>query len=349
MSAAFRRKSALAAAAAVAALLAAASVHRCLAPVRPVSSGASARATSLALGGFRGLLADVLWLRATRLQEERRFVELVQLSDWITELEPDNEEVWVFHAWNLSYNVSFLMSRAEDRWRWVSGGISLLRDRGIPANPRSARLRQELGWIFQHKLGMDSDTASPFYRESWANEISGYLGEDGAAPDVDSISAEELRDSLSMDAGLMHEIENEFGAALDWRLPMASSLYWAYGALRDCAPGEKDEMPCRRMVYSSLIDLSMHGDGANFALVPATVRFIEETMEKNGFSGTRFAYAVYLRDAAILFSKAAPEVSGAYLGKLADFFAGNGIESLPPLERLDDNMMMSLLGRIGIY
>ena len=38
--------------------------------------------TTVALGGFRGILADLLWLRAARMQEQGRFLELVQLSEW---------------------------------------------------------------------------------------------------------------------------------------------------------------------------------------------------------------------------------------------------------------------------
>ena len=48
---------------------------------------------TVALGGFRGVAADMLWLRAGRLQEQRRFVELVQLSEWITALEPEAPQV----------------------------------------------------------------------------------------------------------------------------------------------------------------------------------------------------------------------------------------------------------------
>ena len=54
--------------------------------------------TTVALGGFRGLIADVLWLRATRMQEEGKYFEIVQLSDWITKLEPRFTPVWSFHA-----------------------------------------------------------------------------------------------------------------------------------------------------------------------------------------------------------------------------------------------------------
>ena len=54
--------------------------------------------TTVALGGFRGMLADFLWLRASRLQQEGQYFELVQLADWITKLEPRFTTVWAYHA-----------------------------------------------------------------------------------------------------------------------------------------------------------------------------------------------------------------------------------------------------------
>ena len=40
--------------------------------------------TTLALGGFRGLISNVLWIRANDLQEQDKFFEMAQLADWIT-------------------------------------------------------------------------------------------------------------------------------------------------------------------------------------------------------------------------------------------------------------------------
>ena len=40
--------------------------------------------SSVALGGFRGLMANALWFRVTRLQDEGRFFEALSLADWIT-------------------------------------------------------------------------------------------------------------------------------------------------------------------------------------------------------------------------------------------------------------------------
>ena len=109
--------------------------------------------TTVALGGFRGILADVLWMRAGTLQDEGRYFELVQLSDWIVKLQPRSPAIWAYHAWNMAYNISALMSAPAERWRWVRNGLVLLRDEGMVYNPGSARLHQELAWMFLHKLG----------------------------------------------------------------------------------------------------------------------------------------------------------------------------------------------------
>src|SRR5438046_5121651 len=62
--------------------------------------------TTVALGGFRGLIANALWIRATELQDEDKFFEMAQLSDWITKLEPHFAQVWAHEAWNMAYNIS---------------------------------------------------------------------------------------------------------------------------------------------------------------------------------------------------------------------------------------------------
>src|SRR2546421_12661264 len=62
--------------------------------------------TTVALGGFRGLISNALWIRANDLQEEDKFFEMSQLADWITKLEPHFVQVWLVQAWNMAYNIS---------------------------------------------------------------------------------------------------------------------------------------------------------------------------------------------------------------------------------------------------
>ena len=91
--------------------------------------------TTVALGGFRGLIANALWIRTTELQEDGKYFEAVQLADWITKLQPHFSQVWANQAWNMAYNISVKFPNPEDRWLWVQRGIELLRDQGLQYNP----------------------------------------------------------------------------------------------------------------------------------------------------------------------------------------------------------------------
>src|SRR3954469_21582274 len=94
--------------------------------------------TTVALGGFRGLIANALWIRANDLQEEGKYFEMVQLADWITKLEPTFTQVWLVQSWNMAYNISVKFTDPADRWRWVQRGIELLRDNGLRYSPNEA-------------------------------------------------------------------------------------------------------------------------------------------------------------------------------------------------------------------
>ena len=95
---------------------------------------------TVAMGAFRGLVVDILWMRADKLKEEGQFFDAKQLAEWITTLQPRFAAVWEFHAWNMAYNISVAIpaSQPEQRWRWVRNGYELLRDKGIPTNPSSS-------------------------------------------------------------------------------------------------------------------------------------------------------------------------------------------------------------------
>jgi hypothetical protein len=121
---------------------------------------------TVAMGAFRGLLVDILWLRADKLKDEGEFFDAKQIAEWITTLQPRFASVWEFQAWNMAYNISVAIpaTQPEERWRWVKNGYELLRDQGIPLNPKSILLYRELARIFQHKIGSVSDDAHKYYK-----------------------------------------------------------------------------------------------------------------------------------------------------------------------------------------
>src|SRR5438067_9113449 len=123
--------------------------------------------TTVALGGFRGLISNALWIRASDLQDEDKFFEMAQLADWITKLEPHFVQVWLVQAWNMAYNISVKFTDFGDRWRWVKRGIELLRDQGLVYNPNETLIYRELAWFFQHKIGQNMDDANMHYKQEW--------------------------------------------------------------------------------------------------------------------------------------------------------------------------------------
>lgn len=168
-------------------------------------------------GGLRSIAAEVIWFRADRLQEEGRYVELAQLANLLTVMEPHTPEVWSYASWNLAYNVSVMMGTFEDRWRWVRAALELLRDNGIALNPRSPELYRELAWMFELKLGAHIDSAAEVYRKAWADIVR----------DVKSRGAWE---ELAMDPVSMAYIEQATGFD-DWTDPQLSAIYWAVKGL----------------------------------------------------------------------------------------------------------------------
>ncbi len=126
--------------------------------------------STMALGGFRGLIADILWIRAGDLQQKGKYYELVQLSDWILKLQPKFSAAASHMGWNMAYNVSVACKRPEDRWRWVRRGIQLMQD-AVTMNPNDPNVYHELGWIYQHKLGNVLDDAQRYYKETMAREL----------------------------------------------------------------------------------------------------------------------------------------------------------------------------------
>lgn len=133
-------------------------------------------ALGIAMGAFRGLFVNVLWIRANNLKEAGKYYEARDLASAITKLQPRFPRVWVFHAWNMAYNISVTTQTREERWNWVNQGIQLLRDEGIPANPNDMLLHKELAWIYLHKIQGYTDDANGYYKRRFAEEWTWVLG-----------------------------------------------------------------------------------------------------------------------------------------------------------------------------
>ncbi len=279
--------------------------------------------TTVALGGFRGLISNFLWMRASDLQQDDKFFEAAQLADWITKLEPTFASVWVFQGWNMAYNISVKFKDFPDRWRWVQRGIELMRDDGLRYNPTSVDLYRELAWQFQHKMGANLDDANMYYKSQWALQMKPFFGPDGTnldlllhPPDAAArTNAVCFREQFKMDPDFVKQVDTEYGP-FDWRLPEAHAIYWGARGLAVAKENpdkvkSDDLIKLRRIIYQSMLQAFHHGRiildpltktyslGPNLDLIPQVNAAYEQMMSED--AGMRDSIATahrnFLRDA----------------------------------------------------
>jgi hypothetical protein len=279
--------------------------------------------TTVALGGFRGLIANALWIRASDLQDEDKFFEMAQLADWITKLEPHYVQVWLVQAWNMAYNISVKFKDFNDRWRWVERGITLLRDDGLRFNPNETLIYRELAWFFQHKMGQNLDDANVTYKQEWLKEMNGVLGTNAASfaellnPQTDEARAryQMLTNKYKMDPAFMQQLDERYGP-LEWRLPEAHAIYWGALGLEKAKENPTkikpdDLIQLRRVIYQSMQLSFQRGrliwdpvlkgfdTGPNLDIIPKVNAAYEQAMEEDAPNRDHIerAHRNFLRDA----------------------------------------------------
>ena len=279
--------------------------------------------TTVALGGFRGLIANALWIRASDLQDEDKFFEMAQLADWITKLEPHYVQVWLVQGWNMAYNISVKFKDFNDRWRWVQRGISLLRDDGLRFNPNETLMYRELAWFFQHKMGQNLDDANVTYKQEWLKEMNVVLGTNDVQfaellnPQTDEARAryQLLTNKYKLDPHFMKKLDEEYGP-LEWRLPEAHAIYWAAVGLEKAKENSAkikpdDLIQLRRVIYQSMQLSFQRGrliwdpivkgfdTGPNLDIIPKVSAAYEQAMEEDAPSRDHIerAHRNFLRDA----------------------------------------------------
>ena len=226
--------------------------------------------TTVALGGFRGLISNLLWIRANDLQQDDKFFEAAQLADWITDLEPHFSQVWVFQAWNMAYNISVKFKDFPDRWRWVERGIALLRDDGLRYNPDDVADLSRTGLVFPAQ-----DGAEPRRRQ---HVLQGAMGRGNDAvlwpatartltdlihPQTaeDRTNALVLSEKYKMDPVFAQKVDEEYGP-FDWRLPEAHAIYWGAQGLQK-AKENPDKVKPDDLISRAPHHLPVHAPGVS--------------------------------------------------------------------------------------
>ena len=152
------------------------------------------------LGGFRGILIDILWIRAINLESEGKYFEIAQLFDLISKLEPRVPSVWSYASWNLTYNISKEVPELDQKWEWVKSGAYLLRNKGLVYCPREYKLYDDLAYIYYHKIGGSTDESNDYFKSMHATEMDIIFGDNFNTSDyLDNIPIDDIRKSKEGD------------------------------------------------------------------------------------------------------------------------------------------------------
>ncbi len=127
------------------------------------------------LGGLRGIIADLLWMRAIRMEEEGRGYEIVALLDGILEMQPHFCSVWIFQARVLAFDYGSTLEapNPRDAYRWIRRAIEILEE-GARRNPTSYQIHFVLADIYMRKLSersVDRKTWAVLLEEFHADEV----------------------------------------------------------------------------------------------------------------------------------------------------------------------------------
>jgi hypothetical protein len=109
------------------------------------------------LGGFRGIVADILWIRAEEQKKDHDWDRLKTTVELITKLQPHFLSIWTFQGWNLAYNVSVEWDAPQDKYTWIKEGIKFLEE-GVAKNRKSPDLIWDTAWTYYHKLGFADES-----------------------------------------------------------------------------------------------------------------------------------------------------------------------------------------------
>ena len=124
-----------------------------------------------ALGGFRGVAANFLWISLTEAWQERQWSRVQTYAELSVLLQPRVVFFWEMGAWNLAWNASMdaqyngrtggISSRNRDARMWVEAGRDLL-ERGLSFHPEKYNLYRALGDLYWQRL-QDYNRAAEYY------------------------------------------------------------------------------------------------------------------------------------------------------------------------------------------
>jgi hypothetical protein len=127
-----------------------------------------------ALGGFRTVAADLLWLKAERVWDGGDWWAMLPILDAVTQLDPHFILAWQVYGWHAAYNLHAESETIVDKRYWLERGITIL-ERGVEANPDNWEMIFGLGWTLYDRAHKPWRAAEYFYRADQYPEAKSYV------------------------------------------------------------------------------------------------------------------------------------------------------------------------------
>jgi tetratricopeptide (TPR) repeat protein len=202
---------------------------------------------TMVLGGLKSVAINMLWMRWSTLRSEKKHFEMIALGDVINALQPYNEEVWSYIAWEMAYNIS-IGEHADDTdlaWEWVSAGLDRLED-GARTLPDSIYLYYQRAEILMRRLMQkDRDGVTTSNRDYF---LAAAREKYGRSPFT------EARDLLTTGLAKFDSLETD-GGVLRAKSPMGLYIYpMNLAAMNEKAYALDAWLSWRRGEYTEALD-----------------------------------------------------------------------------------------------
>ena len=195
-----------------------------------------------ALGGFRALVADGLWLQAHSDWTRTEWGKMLFLFNNVVTLQPRNAMFWEMSSWHMAYNASAyalddtkeprVALRLKHQHEYFLIGEDFLK-RGIANNPDRFKLYEDLGNLYRDKL-QDHLAASREFAKA------------ATFPDAMSYEARFAAYELSYSPGHEREAYNELVRL--YRMGEKERLPTLYSRLKDLQERLNIPMPERIII-----------------------------------------------------------------------------------------------------
>jgi|YelNatPaOPRAMG01_1025707.scaffolds.fasta_scaffold01363_8 hypothetical protein len=137
------------------------------------------------LAGFRGVVADFLWIQSQTFWEKREWLRQYRNIELVTLLQPQSVLFWDVGQWHMAWNIAY-GARTDPANRTEAAGIKREREwqerareflqRGIENIPHRYNLYFAMGWLYWQKF-------SKWQPEAYARAAE-YFGRALAFPDA---------------------------------------------------------------------------------------------------------------------------------------------------------------------